>query len=71
MTHEPEQLMMTGTRVSDIPKGIVMPEDVKRLAEIDEIELELRIAAQDKRDEFEALLAGRMPAIMPKVNHGI
>ena len=40
-------------------------------AEIDEIELELMIAAQDKRDEFEALLAGRMPAIMPKVNHGI
>ena len=50
MTHEPEQLMMTGTRVSDIPKGIVMPEDVKRLAEVDEIELELMIATQDKRD---------------------
>lgn len=61
-----DTILKTGrTRVADVPKGVVTPQDVDALGRIDEIELELMIATQEKRDEFESILAGRMPALMP------
>jgi len=61
----PDARMLSPNSVQAIPKGFVTPQDVEQVAAVAALKIQVQIGVEEMRDQFEATLAGAMPANMP------